>query len=170
MQSRSIILTILLFYFINYKASDSLKVHVVGTFYKGETFKIHTQNRTYLICIKKPSLHAWYFYLPIDTSINDGSLLPIILEKKKGKKYYNIELRCFYQSDRSYFILWKDQRQSKKFPFIELWTKKPFGSITISQSFWDTTYYSRFCPTVIKYETKYNYFFGHLNEFYKQKP
>jgi hypothetical protein len=151
------ILLVLLFnqhFIIN--AADSLKVYIVGDFYKGETFKIHTPNKTFHISIKNKyscSSAGWYFFIPKDSTVKDGSLLPIIIEKKKGRKYYDLDLVFRYQSDRKYFIIWKDNRQSKKYPFIELWSKKPVGSITLGDVFWSETYNSKFIPIIIN-ETK----------------
>ena len=167
MKRSLLIYAIFTFYFHGLSASDSLKVYIVGNFTKGEEFKFHIPKKTFFISIKQDRLAAWYFYLPIDSTIKEGSLLPIIIEKKKKGKYYNVELMCFYQPDRKFFILWKDKRQSKEYPFIELWSNKPHGSITISKSFWENTFEPKFIPTTIN-EMKYDYFFSHLDEFYKK--
>jgi hypothetical protein len=163
-----LICVIFSFYFQSLRASDSLKVYIVGNFHKGEEFKFHIPKKTFLINIRQDRLACWYFYLPIDSTIKEGSLLPIIIEKKKRGKFYNVELMCFYQPDRRFFILWKDRRQSKEYPFIELWSKKPHGSITISKSFWDNEFDPKFVPPTIN-EMKYDYFFNHLDEFYKKQ-
>lgn len=166
---KKILLIWVLFSFIfnDLRGSDSIKVYIVGNFLKGEQFKIHIPKRTFLISIRQDRIAAWYFFLPIDSAIKEGSLLPIIIEKKKRGKFYNVELMCFYQPDRRFFILWKDRRQSKEYPFIELWSKKPHGSITISREFWDNGFDPKFMPPAIN-EMKYDYFFNHLDEFYKK--
>ncbi|MBS1636810.1 MAG: hypothetical protein JST26_12915 [Bacteroidetes bacterium] len=155
--------------YLSHRASDSLKVYIVGDFSRREHFKIYTPGKTYIINGSKNkfcSIKAWYFYLPIDSTIKDCSLLPIVIEKCRGRRSHDVRLKCYFQTDRKYFILWKDYRQSSKYPFIELWSKFPFGSAFISKEFWEGTYNSKFVPQyILELNSPYQYFFEHLEEF-----
>ena len=166
---KNIFLFGMLMAFLSHRASDSLKVYVVGTFSKREHFKIYTPGKTYTINGSKNglcSIKAWYFYMPIDSTIKEGSLLPIIIEKGKGRRAHDVRLKCYFQTDRKYFILWKDNRQSSKYPFIELWGRFPYGSAFIVREFWEDTYNAKFVPPyIIESKSPYQYFFDHLKEF-----
>ncbi len=146
---------------------DSIRVYIMGNFNKKDVFKIHTSNRTYFIENKENycSSRAWYLYITLDSIPKDGDLLPILIEKKIGSKFYDVKLRVYYESDRSYLILWKDYRQSKKFPFIAMWKKSILNFPTINSEIWSNEYNLKFVPKCEKRNSDYSYFFEHIYEY-----
>ncbi|MGV3599175.1 MAG: hypothetical protein ACO1PI_15020 [Bacteroidota bacterium] len=128
-------LTILIIFSVIIKANkngpniDSIKVHVIGYFFKNESFKFHDRvaNRTTYKKVKK-GINAFAFYTYISDTIKNGDIIHLRIVRKSflGCKYVDTRGVVIYEDDRKYLVFWRDFRMKDRYSFVIDWWNSPF--------------------------------------------
>lgn len=115
--------------------ADTLKVHVTGYFFNGETYKIYYNGKEYTRKMDN-GLDAFAFYIYIPDTIHQDQIINMHIFRKGrfSRKYKDIKLTVFYDERYKYLILLSDHRLKKKYTLRLCWSNSRFY---IKDPFWD---------------------------------
>jgi len=119
----------IIFFFLKtiYSFGDTLKVHIIGYFFSGETYKIYYNEKIYT---KKMGIgsDAFAFLIYIPDTIHDKQIINMHIYRKKrfGYKFRDIQLMVTYDDRRKYLILLRDNRVKKRYSLSLLWADFTF--------------------------------------------
>lgn len=118
------------------KGQDSLKIFVVGEYFKGEKYRFELNDKVLQIKTRKGK-DLFSFWVTVPEIINDNDIIPlkVLQQTRLIKRWRNTNLVLHYNANRKYCVFLKTYEMKHRYAFDVYWSNEPHSYIGRS-TFW----------------------------------
>jgi hypothetical protein len=140
------------------KAQDSLKIFVIGEYFKGEQYRFQRKDKVLQIKTHKgKDLFSFWVPVPKNIEIDDRIDLKVYQRRRLLNTWRNSKVNIYYDPCREFCILLKSHKIKHKFAFEVYWSNEPHSYIGRS-NFWSLE------PGPLSDRFEIIYYWYHLNK------